>query len=231
MVRELKKILNVREERTIMDADYANFNIQHTPKAMGLVFKAFQHFGERLGATSDWLWCVKWVLAATQVRSFNFAGCLGHDGRRFRAVQSMFSGTRATDIYNTILNRASSGVALKVLEAQFGIIPRKIYHVHQGDDIHTSCENVDAAVGVWLVLRFMGLDMQRHKQLLGAGCAEFLRIVFTNDRGFGIPARALINLILEPLQSSDGDDPIETIPATCDTVQVLRRRGLSLLSS
>ena len=93
-----------------------------------------------------------------------------------------------------------------------------------------SCQNVDAAVGVWLVLRLMGLDMQRHKQLLGAGCAEFLRIMYLDGRGLGIPARALINLLLKPLQSSDGDDPLETVPAMFDTVQVLRRRGLSLLA-
>ena len=172
-----------------------------------------------------------WVIAATQVRSFHFVGCLGHDPRKYKAVQGMFSGTRATDVYNTILNRAYFGVAVKVLKAQFGISPDDVYNVHQGDDIHMACRNVDATVGVWLTLRLMGLDMRRHKQMLGPGCAEFFRIMFMDDRGFGIPARALINLVLKPLQSSDGDNPLETIPAVYYTIEVLRRRGMSLIAS
>jgi len=230
MICELKKSIGVMARRTIMDADYANFNIKHTPYTMELVFKSFRKVGEKIGASSDWLWCVDWVIESTKVRSFHFVGCLGHDARRYKALQGTFSGTRGTDIYTTILNRAYFGVALKVLQSQFGIIPRNMYNVHQGDDIHMACDNVDAAVGVWLVLRLMGLDMQRHKQLLGAGCAEFLRTMFIGDRGLGIPARALINLLLKPLQSSNGDDPLETVPAAFDTVQVLRRRGLSLLA-
>jgi len=230
MIGEVKKMRDAGGTRTVMDADYANFNIQHTPEAMRAVFESFLRVGMRMGACSDWIWCVNWVIKSIELRSFDFIGCLGHDATKYRARQGMFSGTRATDVYNTILNRAFFGVALKVLQTQFGVSPRAIYHVHQGDDIHMSCEYVSAAVGVWLMLRLMGLDMQKNKQLLGAGCAEFLRVMYVDGRGRGIPARALINLLLKPLQSSDGDEPLETIPAMFDTVQVLRRRGLSLIS-
>jgi len=218
MMCEIRKVYDSHGARTVMDADYANFNIQHTPEAMRAVFEAFMKVGQQMGASSDWLWCVNWVIKSTELRSFDFIGCLGHDA------------TRATDIYNTIINRAYFGVALKVRQSHFGVIPSGMYNVHQGDDIHMSCVNVSAAVGVWLVLRLMGLDMQKHKQLLGAGCAEFLRVVYVGGRGRGIPARALINLLLKPLQSSDGDEPLETIPAVFDTIQVLRRRGLSLVA-
>ena len=130
MINELRKSIDALLPRTIMDADYANFNIQHTPAAMKLVFKVFKQVGQRMGASSDWLWCVDWVIKSTDARSFDFIGCLGHDSRRYRALQGMFSGTRATDIHNTILNRAYFGVAVKVLQIQFGIAPEDLYNVH-----------------------------------------------------------------------------------------------------
>ena len=138
MVSEVRKVEDSQSPRTIMDADYANFNIQHTPEAMRLVFDAFKRVGQEMGASPDWLWCVEWVIRSISVRSFDFVGCLGHDTKKYMALQGMFSGTRATDVYNTILNLAYFGVALKILEVKFGIRPVNLYHVHQGDDIHMS---------------------------------------------------------------------------------------------
>jgi len=77
---------------------------------MELVFKAFKQVGEKMGASSDWLWCVNWVLESTRVRSFDFISCLGHDPQRYKAMQGMFFGTRATDIYN---NMASEVVLIR----------------------------------------------------------------------------------------------------------------------
>ena len=46
MVCETKKSRDATSERTMMDADYANFNIQHTSQAMELVFKSYKAVGE-----------------------------------------------------------------------------------------------------------------------------------------------------------------------------------------
>jgi len=89
----------------------------------------------------------------------------------------MYSGTRATDLYNTCLNLAYRNVAKKLASEYFNTTVTQEFAVHHGDDYYLSCESVSGALTTWLVMRAMGLAMQPTKQVIGGNVGEFLRIL------------------------------------------------------
>lgn len=204
--------------------DYADFNRHHTPEAQATIFRVFATLGKRLGATNDWIRANEWVADAKRNAWVIFPG----SSREERAVQGMFSGTRSTDLINTLLNLAYFNIANKYVSQQIGIYPSALYHVHQGDDVWISNTNLVWARLVYYTLNNMGFIFQEQKQMFGSGRGEYLRVLYQHGIARGYFARAMANYLLRPIQNVNPLDPVAWARAASDSAALLVRRGLSV---
>lgn len=114
----------------------------------------------------------------------------------------MYSGTRNTDLLNTLLNRAYVNIAAKYVKEHYGIEPEEVYRVHQGDDVWLSNRKRHWAALIYYTLNQMGLVFNPLKQMFGTGRGEFLRAYCNNGYGYGYVNRCIFNYLLRPLQGS-----------------------------
>lgn len=222
--QECKRALitsNIESECTMLD--YADFNRHHTPEAQAIIFKAFASLGRRRGAHPDWIAANEWVAKAKRKMAAVFPG---HD-RPLRIVQGMFSGTRSTDLINTILNLAYYRIAVEYVKDMYNITPIDIYNVHQGDDVWISNKNKLWSRMLYYALNTMGFIFQENKQMFGQGRGEYLRVLYLEGCGGGYFGRALSNYITRPLQQSNPLDPIAWARTIRDGASLLMRRGLT----
>lgn len=205
--------------------DYADFNRHHTPEAQSAIFEVFARLGERVGADADWIAANRWVANAKRNMYALFPGEKGEK----KVLQGMFSGTRSTDLINTLLNLAYFRVANKWLEETVGITPKDLYHVHQGDDVWISNRNTTWARALYYCLNNMGFLFQPTKQMFGTGRGEYLRVLYTQGTARGYLARALSNYLLRPIQNANPMDPIAWARSISDSASLLVRRGMTTL--
>lgn len=203
--------------------DYADFNRHHTPKAQAMIFETLAQLGSEVGATQDWISANKWVSKAKSRMSAIFPT----QSKAIPVNQGMFSGTRSTDLINTILNLAYYKVAERHVAQTYGIQPKELYHVHQGDDVWISNKNRVWARLIFYTLNQMGFLFQERKQMFGTGRGEYLRVLYSNGEGYGYFARAMSNYILRPVQQKMPMDPQAWAQTISDGVALLQRRGLS----
>lgn len=99
--------------------DYSDFNVQHTPHAQAAIFNAAAIVGEQLGFHKDWVRANKWIAGA----KFNATFSIPQSDDIHKVVQGMFSGTRNTDLINTLLNRRYLMIARKYVLDWYTIGP------------------------------------------------------------------------------------------------------------
>jgi hypothetical protein len=139
----------------------------------------------------------------------------------------MFSGTRSTDLINTLLNLAYYQIANDVA-VQCGVVPKDIYHVHQGDDVWLSSTNVVWGRLLYYVLNNQGFVFQSSKQMFGTGRGEFLRVLYQQGTASGYLMRAIVNFLLRPLQNSMNIGATEWANTATESCRMLHRRGLRM---
>lgn len=202
--------------------DYADFNRHHSPAHQASVFLALRDWGLENGACKDWIKANEWVAASKYNMMCKFPG-----NRRLRVNQGMFSGTRSTDLINTILNLAYFRVANDIVAETYGVLSQNMYNVHQGDDVWVSNHSSVWARLMFGVLQQLGLIFQPLKQMFGPRRGEYLRVMYSGGSGYGYLSRALANFILRPVQNDVALDPAAWAATLHDGVSTLIRRGLT----
>lgn len=205
--------------------DYADFNRQHTPSAQATIFRVIARVGEGMGACADWIAANNWVAAAKEKQFVVFPD---NGGRQEHVVQGMFSGTKSTDLINTLLNLCYFKVAQRYIKDRYNLEAIELYNVHQGDDVWLSNKNPLWARVLFYTMAAQGFVFQGQKQMFGQGRGEYLRVLYQDGHGTGYLARALVNYILRPIQNDQTMDPIAWVGTIRDGVSTLMRRGLSL---
>ncbi|UHK03282.1 MAG: RNA-dependent RNA polymerase [Hangzhou nephotettix cincticeps totivirus 1] len=204
--------------------DYADFNRHHTPQAQEIIFQVLADLGESVGACTDWIAANRWVASAKRRMAVIFP-----DSRHKEKVfQGMFSGTRSTDLINTILNLAYFRIADNHVRRVYQQAPEELYHVHQGDDVWISNKNKVWARLVFYTLNRMGFIFQGSKQMFGPQRGEYLRVLYSHGKGLGYFARAMANYILRPVQQKMPLSPQSWAQTIGDAMALLYRRGLGL---
>lgn len=202
--------------------DYADFNRHHTPRAQAVLFEVFAALGKRVGANPDWIRANYWVAEAKR----DMRAVFPHKpNRQLRVHQGMFSGTRSTDLINTLLNLAYFKVAQDYLAGE-GLTAAELYHTHQGDDVWISNRNRVWARGLYYSLNAMGFLFQESKQMFGQGRGEYLRVLYIDGTGGGYLARAIANYITRPLQQNASLDPVGWARTIREGCALLSRRGM-----
>lgn len=204
--------------------DYADFNRHHTPRAQKMIFDVFAELGRSVGAHPDWIQANEWVARSKMNMKCFFPG----DKVARPVLQGMFSGTRSTDLINTILNLAYFRIAERWVADRLSLTPQSLYHVHQGDDVWITNDNPVWARELYYTLHNMGFLFQENKQMFGSGRGEYLRVLYGQGSGRGYVARAVANFLLRPLQQRMGVDPYAWANTVRDGCSLLMRRGLNV---
>lgn len=225
IAHELKRALLTSDpdlECTMLD--YADFNRQHTPEAQALVFTCFADAGRKRGFPEDWVRSNLWVAAAKHNMQFR----LPHDPRLYHVVQGMFSGTRSTDLINTVLNIAYFRVATKLVKDRYKLSPVDLYHVHQGDDVWISSRSALWSRKLFYIMNNMGFIFQEKKQMFGNGAGEYLRVMYRQGQAYGYTQRCLVNYALRPVQDDMVEDMAAAAASYAGSLQLMSRRGVSI---
>jgi hypothetical protein len=211
--------------------DYSDFNIQHTPEAQAILYEVCAAIGKSRAAHNDWVAAHTW-LAQSKYRVTCTFPVLGADGKPVKLVlcQGMFSGTRSTDLINTICNLIYFRIANQLVYRLFSLAPEALYHVHQGDDVWISNKSPLWAAVLYKTMNQMGFSFNKLKQMFGMGRGEFLRVLSSSGSASGYAARSLINLILRPTQNSLSLMPMEQLTSITNSLTTLSRRSFSKVS-
>lgn len=204
--------------------DYADFNRHHTPEAQSILFDVFADVGKSVGACADWQYANRWVSRAKANMRVTFPNRPG----THKVEQGMFSGTKSTDLINTLLNLAYFNIASKFVAKHYNVHPIDLYNVHQGDDVWLSNRNHLWARLIYYTMNQMGFIFQRSKQMFGDGRGEYLRVLYQDGNATGYLHRALANYILRPLQNDVTQDPVSWAHAISEGTSTMSRRGLPL---
>lgn len=222
MIRRCKIVNDPETEGSMID--YADFNRQHTLQAQYVVFESLAAALELGGYHRDKVRAAKWVAQSllNQWCKFPLIG-KGHE----RVVQGMFSGGRATNFLNTILNLAYFILAKQWVAQQLDISPIQLHNIHQGDDVWITNKSRIWAIAVWEVMCNTGFEFQASKQMFSVSRGEFLRVVYTEQGCRGYLGRAIATLVMKPIQNTDVLAPHERAVAINDQIMILRRRGMT----
>ncbi|UUV42321.1 MAG: putative RNA dependent RNA polymerase [Palkane totivirus] len=203
--------------------DYADFNYQHTLEAQASVFEAVAELFEMVNAHPDKAKAARWTAAALLNQWCKFP----RSKEAVRIVQGMFSGCRATNFLNTILNDAYLEIAKDWVSENLHLYPKELYRIHQGDDVWISNLSRLWSIVVFKVMQEMGFDFQSKKQMFDLCRAEFLRVLYSEEGCMGYIARAIATLIMKPIQSADISGPAERALAVNSQVNIIFRRGFT----
>lgn len=225
MAAERKRcIISLSYKQELSMLDYSDFNVQHTPHAQAAIFNAAAIVGHQLGFHKDWIRANKWIAEA----KFNATFSIPQSDDVHKSVQGMFSGTRNTDLINTLLNRHYLMIARKYVLDYYTIGPDDYYAVHQGDDVWISNKKRHWAALLYYTLNEMGLVFNPMKQMFGHHRGEFLRIYYFNGNATGYSVRCVVIYLLRPLQSIPDvflEGWVQTLTSGFAT---MTRRGITL---
>lgn len=202
--------------------DFADFNRHHTPRAQALLFEVFADLGRSVGASNDWVMANTWIARSKSNMFVRFP----HSPQLYKVDQGMFSGTRSTDLINTLLNLAYFNIARKFTQDKLTIAPSQLYHVHQGDDVWLSNYNVVWSRINYYVMHNMGFIFQKNKQMFGPGRGEYLRVLYQNGVALGYSNRSIVNFLLRPLQNDQTSDPVAWANTITEGCATMARRGI-----
>ncbi|BAM36036.2 RNA-dependent RNA polymerase, partial [Persimmon latent virus] len=212
---------NARKECTMLD--YADFNVQHSLSCQYILFDEMLKAGVEVGACPDWVKACSWLRDAKLNQESYFPG----KSRPVKITQGMFSGTRSTDLINTLLNLAYYEVAADAVSS-YGYSSQDVYHVHQGDDVWLSSDNAAWAATLYYVMNAQGFIFQDSKQMFGPSRGEYLRVLYHSEGAVGYLARSLANYLQRPIQNKTDIGGQAWMESISDTCRVMQRRGLSI---
>lgn len=221
VIRRMRIVKRDREECTMLD--YTDFNAQHTLEIQAEIFYQIQQYLEGESANPDAIKCAKWSGDACLNQWVKFP----HLSKSVKVVRGLFSGNRATNFINTLLNRLYYDVAVKWIQEYLIISPIDPYRLHQGDDVWVSNGSRLWAEALYKVLNEMGLEFSDKKQIQDQNKAEFLRVTYTEDGAQGILARTISTLIEKPLQSDVDISPTSRSLGLNSQIMTCFRRNLS----
>ncbi|UHK03212.1 MAG: RNA-dependent RNA polymerase [Sanya nephotettix cincticeps totivirus 2] len=233
-----------------MMLDYADFNVQHSPESQAIIFEEIAAHHRAANSSRDIIVANEWVAAAKYNMVCNFKPTTRpyknvktgkalidlYAGKHEvgttcekKITQGMFSGTRSTDLINTILNLAYFRVADKYVRATLDIKPQALYHTHQGDDVWISTANPEYCAVLYYTINRMGLVTQKHKQMFGSHRGEYLRVLYANGTAMGYLGRAIANFVLKEIQRPLPMDAAANLKMAWDSINTMVRRGLGPL--
>lgn len=105
MVKEIKRdsFSSTRHHLTMLD--FANFNIQHSPRAQAILHEVSKALGPQHHAPIDWLQVHLWLARSKDNMWVEMPDPQVPAERiRVRIHQGLFSGTKTPDLTNTALN-------------------------------------------------------------------------------------------------------------------------------
>lgn len=202
--------------------DYADFNIQHTPKSQAIIFEEMARIARHQGYHKDKIDAFDWLAKAKYNMRFTVPG----DSKEYHVKQGMFSGTRSTDFINTLLNLCYFKIARAEVYRKYGVSPVDLYNVHQGDDVWISNKNALWARLVYYELNNQGFVFQLNKQMFGPGRGEFLRTLYHDGQASGYLNRMLANYILRPVQNDQIDDVFQAASMFRSSFDILHKRKM-----
>ncbi|UUV42284.1 MAG: putative RNA dependent RNA polymerase [Joutseno totivirus] len=222
MVRRCSAVENKGTECTMID--YADFNYQHTLEAQSLVFETLADVLEVMNHHPDKVKACRWVAKALLNQECRFPG---PDTKYYKILQGMFSGCRATNFINTLLNVAYFRVANKWVAENLHITPVDLHNIHQGDDVWISNRSRLWAMAVFETMQACGLIFQPSKQMFDICRGEFLRVVYTMEGCRGYIGRSIGTTIMKPIQGTEVTSPSERAVALNSQIMILKRRGMT----
>ncbi|UUV42206.1 MAG: putative RNA dependent RNA polymerase [Enontekio totivirus 2] len=222
MIRRCAAVESEGTECTMID--YADFNYQHTLLAQSLVFETLAEVLIVMNHHPDKIKACQWVAKALLNQECRFPGV---DTKYYKILQGMFSGCRATNFINTLLNVAYFRVANKWVGNNLHIHPVKLHNIHQGDDVWISNQSRLWAMAVFETMQASGLIFQPSKQMFDICRGEFLRVVYTMEGCRGYIGRSVGTTIMKPIQGTEVTSPSERAVALNSQVMILKRRGMT----
>jgi hypothetical protein len=205
--------------------DYADFNIHHSLLAQKEIFLTIVELATQKDKPADYIKAAQWTADAYDDSTTRFPGEVDYR----KIVRGMFSGSRATNFINTIMNLAYFQLAQEITNELYPEIqPDSLYNVHHGDDVWLSNKNRIWAAKLFDTMKRMGFVMQTSKQMFGRRRGEFLRVLYNDGVAQGYLNRAIIALVLKPLQAAEKVDPLARCSGLSSQVYTLVRRGYDI---
>lgn len=204
--------------------DFADFNRHHTPKSMAIIFEEFANIGEERNFHPDWIRANRWIAESKYNAWFYLPG----DNEKYPANQGMFSGTKSTDLINTIENLIYYRIAKDLVLERYKIEAEDLYSVHQGDDIWISNKKRHFGAALYYVMNAQGYEFQVWKQMFSDSWGEYLRVLYHPKGGTGYAVRGLVNYILKPLYNEVIYNIASEASSLNDTYYTLQRRGMQI---
>jgi hypothetical protein len=208
--------------------DYADFNIQHTLDAQGLLWlahtEAIQAVNTNRAADALLTRCCRWLVRAHSTTIMEDVN------NKFIATvsRSLMTGSRGTSFTNTSLNGANKelinraalrmGCKTGIMEPYYG----------QGDDIFACVADYVSGVVLTGLINWMGLAGQTVKVLIGSARGEFLRLQYSGQPGsravVGFLNRCITGTINGEFKNLALNDPYERARSIMDQLVTLRVR-------
>jgi hypothetical protein len=194
--------------------DYVDFNAQHDSRTERMLFTEQGKFAKAAGCDQTYVEAIRWHADSKLDKLIRTP-----DGVEHTVTKGLFSGTRTTDLGNTLCNQLYMRVSAASLLQQFpwlrGVynpdgkfeadnVPLE-YRVHQGDDVFLAGDRLV----VFMLQQHMlnsGYKLNQHKQLVGH-IGEYLRKSYTTDSAMGFPTRAIANMMVRKFESVDLHEP------------------------
>jgi hypothetical protein len=219
----LQRLYTKKTGRVHVDADYADFNIQHEVRQMqdawGEIGKIFT---DKFG-----------VEAPVQVFSDLAASLDGMQARYFAdsaykpLVRGLWSGWRATSYINTTFNLVYSRMCAHSFYNMYGYMPLERYQI-AGDDVDGVAKDELTALLYLDTMSQAGFVLNPTKQLVSYHLSEFLRILVDGETGVvtGSLNRSLASFIGGDLQSGRKMAGPEQMQGVAAAVRNLQARGM-----
>ena len=113
----------------------------------------------------------------------------------------------------------------------YGVKPRFLHRIHQGDDVWISNGSRMWAAGLCQIMLDMGFVMQVSKQLFGVCVGEFLRVRSVEGEAMGYLMRAVCSLIMRPVQAPEIIPPADRAVGINSQLLLLSRSGMKELAT
>jgi hypothetical protein len=217
--------------------DFADFNINHTFKAMMKAFSATvtclsQRAVSKEGdpptglrrARTDLHNCLTWINAARECTILEdpLSGVIS------QVYRSLQSGERATSFCNTMMNRAYTIMVRRWAFRTMGTPLLTLLSFHQGDDVYALCTTILQALYACIAYNLLGFAGQVYKVTADYhGRAEFLRLSYDakDCKISGYPIRSCMGLLAGEFFRESTVDPSARAASFIEQYSKVIRRG------
>lgn len=216
------RLLKLSQSDECMMVDYKDFNYQHTLEAQWMLFDVVLNEVKKYN-NADLTTACTWLRDAQLNQQVNFPNRMGYH----QVTQGMYSGCRATNFINTLMNVIYYTTAKEIVKDNTGLVPDNEIHFHQGDDVWISNRSRIWGVTMYDVMIKAGFEFQDSKQLFDRSKAELLRVLYGPDGARGYVMRGAASLVVKPIQNALEVAPQNKATGLTSAIHLLYRRGLS----